>query len=458
MKRVIRFTKLRYIMFAVSVLLIVAGLAVTSVKDGFNLGIDFQAGLNQRVQIAPVGFQISYQGEADAVLNVENQTMVLELRSEEGVETYEFPFAEHQTLRNLTGALNAIEGVETQLEMDTTTESERVVTGLKYPQELSDAPVRVNVRNDQSDEYIGINRVRDALSSLGSPRVQVVGSELHQEFLVRVEDPAGDRKNELETEIRSLLEASFGEGSVIIKSSEYVGPRFSRSLAQQSVSLTLLALVLILLYIWFRFKFGYAVSAIVALTHDVLFMLGFIGTAQIEVSTTTIAAVLTIIGYSLNDTIVIFDRIRENEGLLQGRDIEDIINTSITQSLSRTLITSLTTLLAVLSLYVFGTGAIQDFALNLIVGILVGTYSSVFIASPILLGWRRSQEKRHRNKKGLPKSAVKEPVSEPSAVEAPVAGAGSGVAASAVKTETPAEIPAAERKLKGKRQKKKKKK
>lgn len=457
MKRVIRFTKLRYIMFVVSVVLIVAGLTVTSINDGFNLGIDFQAGLNQRVQIAPVGFQISYQGEDDAVINVENQTMILELRGEEGVETYEFPFAQHQTLRNLTGALNAIEGVEIQLEMDGGTESERVVTGLKYPQELSDTPVRVNVRNDQGDDYIGINDVRDALASLGSPRVQVVGNEMHQEFLVRLEDPAGDRKNELESEIRSLLEESFGAGSVIIKSSEYVGPRFSRSLAQQSISLTLLALVLILLYIWFRFKLGYAVSAIVALSHDVLIMLGFIGTAQIEVSTTTIAAVLTIIGYSLNDTIIIFDRIRENEGLLQGRDIEDIINTSITQSLSRTLITSLTTLLAVLALYVFGTGSIQDFALNLIVGIIVGTYSSVFIASPILLGWRRAQEKRHRNKKGLPKSTAKEPVSEPAA-EVSGPGAGSGVAASAVKTETPAEIPAAERKLKGKRQKKKKKK
>jgi len=270
--------------------------------------------------------------------------------------------------------------------------------------------------------------------------------------LVRVEDPSGDTKDQLERDIRRLLEESFGNGSVVIKSSEYVGPRFSQTLAQQSFSLTLLALVLILIYIWFRFQFGYAISAIVALTHDVLVMLGFIGATQLEVSTTTIAAVLTIIGYSLNDTIVIFDRIRENEGLLQGRDIEDIINTSITQSLSRTLITSLTTLLAVTALYTFGTGAIKDFALNLIVGIIVGTYSSVFVASPMLLGWRRSREKRQRIKRGMAPKATKAEIEEKAT---PTKGESSDVE-KAVKSED-IEIPSAERKQKGKRKKRKKK-
>jgi len=253
-----------------------------------------------------------------------------------------------------------------------------------------------------------------------------------------------------------MLEEAFGEGSVVIKQSEYVGPRFSRSLAEQSISLPLLALVLILLYIWFRFKFGYALSAITALAHDVLIMLGFIGATQLEVSTTTIAAVLTIIGYSLNDTIVVFDRIRENEGLLQGRDIEDIINTSITQSLSRTLITSLTTLLAVTALFVFGTGTIKDFALNLIVGILVGTYSSVFIASPVLLDLRRKGERRKRLKKGLPPKPERE-TAEEKALPSSTAPE-SVVKKDSEKTEIPAEIPNAERKLKGKRKDKKKKK
>ena len=452
MTKMIRFTKLRYYMIAVSVVVIIAGIAATVGQGGFNLGIDFQAGLNQRVQVAPVGFTVSYTGEDDATLNVQGETMVVEVRSEEGVNTYELPFSQHGTLRNLSGALDGLENISTDLIADQTIGSSLIVTGLRYPQELGDSPVQVNVRNDDPDNYLQIQQIRDALNELDNPQVQVVGTAFHQEYLVRVEDPTGDKKDQLETDIRRLLEESFGNGSVVIKSSEYVGPRFSQTLAQQSFSLTLLALVLILIYIWFRFQFGYAISAIVALTHDVLVMLGFIGATQLEVSTTTIAAVLTIIGYSLNDTIVIFDRIRENEGLLQGRDIEDIINTSITQSLSRTLITSLTTLLAVTALYTFGTGAIKDFALNLIVGIIVGTYSSVFVASPMLLGWRRSREKRQRIKRGLAPKATKAEVEEKSA---PAKGESPAVE-KAVKSED-IEIPSAERKQKGKRKKRKKK-
>ncbi|MDZ7794373.1 MAG: protein translocase subunit SecF [Spirochaetia bacterium] len=452
MTKMIRFTKLRYYMIAVSVVVIIAGIAATAGQGGFNLGIDFQAGLNQRVQVAPVGFTVSYTGEDDATLNVQGETMVVEVRGEEGVDTYELPFSQHETLRNLTGALDGLENISTDLTADQTLDSSLIVTGLRYPQELGESPVKVNLRNDDPDNYLQIEQIRNALGSLDNPQVQVVGTAFHQEYLVRVEDPTGDKKDQLETDIRRLLEESFGDGSVVIKSSEYVGPRFSQTLAQQSFSLTLMALVLILIYIWFRFQFGYAISAIVALTHDVVVMLGFIGATQLEVSTTTIAAVLTIIGYSLNDTIVIFDRIRENEGLLQGRDIEDIINTSITQSLSRTLITSLTTLLAVTALYTFGTGAIKDFALNLIVGIIVGTYSSVFVASPMLLGWRRSREKRQRLKRGLAPKATKAEIEE----KAVPAKGESAPVEKAVKSED-IEIPSAERKQKGKRKKRKKK-
>jgi preprotein translocase subunit SecF len=154
---------------------------------------------------------------------------------------------------------------------------------------------------------------------------------------------------------------------------------------------------LILVYIWIRYKQNYAFSAIAAIFHDVLFLLGFIGVFQLEFSTATIAAVLTIIGYSLNDTIVIFDRIRENTKVLREKTFEDIINISVTQSLSRTIITSVTTLIAVTAIFILATGSIQTFALNLIVGVLVGTYSSVFIASSILLSWNTSNSKRAKN-------------------------------------------------------------
>jgi preprotein translocase subunit SecF len=247
---------------------------------------------------------------------------------------------------------------------------------------------------------IDATEVRAALSGVDGAQVQRVGQPEDQQFSIRVRDP-GNVENFsqiMSTEIEEALGEAFGETNISVLQTSFVGPRFSQDLASQAVWLTTLALVLILAYIWFRFRLGYAASAIVTLIHDVAVMLGFIGAFQIEVSTATIAAVLTIIGYSLNDTIVIFDRIRENETILRESPFETIVNTSITQSLSRTLITSLTTLLAVLAIFLFATGQIRDFALNLMVGIVVGTYSSVFVASPMLLAWRTRAIARRRQK------------------------------------------------------------
>ncbi|MEE8441344.1 MAG: protein translocase subunit SecF, partial [Spirochaetia bacterium] len=221
-----------------------------------------------------------------------------------------------------------------------------------------------------------------------------------QQFIIRVSDP-GDVARFSTVASRDILDSlrdGFGDDAIEELENTFVGPRFSEDLTQNTIILTSLALVVILIYIWFRFRLGYATAAITALVHDVAFMLVFIGTFQIEVSTATIAAVLTIIGYSLNDTIVIFDRIRENETIMRESGFEAIINGSITQSLSRTVITSFTTLLAVTAIYVFATGAVQLFALNMIVGVVVGTYSSIFVASPVLLGWQRASKRRKARK------------------------------------------------------------
>ena len=304
MQRVIPFTKIRVIMAIVSIVVIVGGAAGVFLQGGFNLGIDFEAGLRQRIQVLP-----------------------------------------------------------SVAEADTAT-------------------------------------VRDALSELGDVQVQEIGSPADQEFTIRVQDDGTiDQFSQVMSErIASLLQEEFGASAVETLGTDYVGPRFSQDLTRQTILLTSLALGLILIYIWFRFRLAYAVAAIVTLLHDVVIMLGFIGTFQIEVATATIAALLTIIGYSLNDTIVIFDRIRENETLLRDSEFGIIVNTSITQSLSRTLITSLTTMLAVVAIFIFATGTIQDFALNLMVGIVVGTYSSIFVASPFLLSWQRRARQRARQK------------------------------------------------------------
>ena len=440
MTRIIKFTKIRYIMFLVSALVIVGGIVGTLGNNGFNLGIDYQAGLNQRVQVASVAFTASFNGVGDASFDMQGPSVIVEVRSDKGVDTYSYQFTEYPTLADLKAGMSEISGFDIELVAAGSSRSKDLTSGLSYPISISSDVSFVNIVGGESS-IVPIDKVRSSLSGLGNPQVQVVGREALSEFMVRVSDPEGNKKDEIELEIVKSLEKAFGDNTVVIKQSDYVGPRFSSSLASQSISLTLTALVLILLYIWFRFKLGFAVSAITALAHDVLIMLGFIGTFGLEVSTTTIAAVLTIIGYSLNDTIVVFDRVRENQTLLKGEKFDKIVNTSITQSLSRTIITSLTTLLAVVALYVFGTGAIEDFALNLIVGILVGTYSSIFIASPVLLGWTNTVKRRKAKKSGTK-------------IDAPVVKEADGKDEPSLLKQT-TEIPKVERKRKGKRKNKK---
>jgi preprotein translocase subunit SecF len=262
------------------------------------------------------------------------------------------------------------------------------------------AGLSIRVAVDPLRTDADIEAVRAALSGVAGAQVKTIGEETDQQFVIRVSDPGNiDSFSSIASgEILEALTDEFGADTIEELESTFVGPRFSQDLTQNTIILTALALGVILLYIWFRFRLGYATAAITALVHDVAVMFVFIGTLQIEVSTATIAAVLTIIGYSLNDTIVIFDRIRENETIMRESGFETIINASITQSLSRTLITSLTTLLAVSAIYVFATGAVQLFALNLIVGVVVGTYSSIFIASPVLYGWQRATKKRKARK------------------------------------------------------------
>ncbi|HKK49911.1 MAG TPA: protein translocase subunit SecF [Alkalispirochaeta sp.] len=323
MKRVYDFMKIRVVMLIISTLVIIGGIAGTIAQGGFNLGIDFEAGLSLTVGIEGAGSVES--GDVRSTL----------------------------------------------------------------------------------DEYPGST-------------VQRVGPPEDNQFVIRIRDD-GTRENfqqVVANDVLSVLREEFAPSSVEELETSYVGPRFSQDLTRQAILLTIFAMVLILAYLWFRFRLGYAVASISALAHDVLVMLGIIGTFQFEVSTATIAAVLTIIGYSLNDTIVIFDRVRENETLLRESPFRSIVNTSITQSLGRTLITSLTTLLAVAAIFVFATGQIQLFALKLMLGVVVGTYSSVFVASPVLLVWQTSEKARKKRKdvekyhKGAAAGRGKEPTGD----------------------------------------------
>ncbi|MBI9106550.1 MAG: protein translocase subunit SecF [Spirochaetales bacterium] len=445
MKRVINFTKLRFIMFAVSAVIILAGIGGTIGQGGLNLGIDFQSGLSQRVQIAPVAMEVSYLGDEEVRFNILNGLVSIDVFTENGkTESWDYPLADYATAADLMKAMMEVPSLTVNL-VDAGVPAEKLLS-LAYLVDLSEGTAIVNFTNAGASSYIVIDEIRAVLSSIGDPQIQVVGDDDAQEFLIRLQDDGTNNFSKTAADkMLSLLESEYGSGTVIVKQSDYVGPRFSADLGQSVIVLVGLALALILLYIWFRFELAFAVSAIIALAHDVAILIGFIGLTRMEVSTAIVAAILTIIGYSLNDTIVVFDRIRENRGLMRDADIKTVINTSITQSLSRTLITSVTTLLAVTAIYVFASGQIKDFALAMIVGVVVGTYSSIFIASPVLLGWINSRRKnkleRDNIKYGTP-AAAKKSIDVDSVEGKSEVGSLKAV-----------EIPSAERKLKKKKKK-----
>ena len=178
---------------------------------------------------------------------------------------------------------------------------------------------------------------------------------------------------------------------------EFVGSQIGQELREKGEWAMLVALLSILVYIGFRFEFIYGVGAIVALIHDVLITLGFFSLFQIEFDLSVLSAILAVIGYSLNDTIVVYDRIRENTRVIKTDDYQNILNNSVNQTLSRTLITSLTTMFVLFSLFLLGGSAVELFALAMIIGILIGTYSSIFIASTSLLLLGANAEIREKN-------------------------------------------------------------
>jgi preprotein translocase subunit SecF len=187
----------------------------------------------------------------------------------------------------------------------------------------------------------------------------------------------------------ATLRNDFYLSSFAIKNTQIVGPKVGKDLRRQALYVTLAGLGAMLVYIWFRFELSYGVAAVVATFHDVTITLGFFSLLNKEITLTVIAALLTLVGYSMNDTIVVFDRIRENVRLNKRENFVDLVNRSINQTLSRTILTSGLTFLAVLSLFLFGGEVIHGFSFTLVVGVIVGTYSSIFIASPIVVYFQR---------------------------------------------------------------------
>ena len=233
-----------------------------------------------------------------------------------------------------------------------------------------------------------LNTIRSTLDSQGYSGAVVVSFGTDRDVLVRL--PQGFSDEEGVAMIDVLRDAS--PLDIELRRIEFVGPQVGDELREQGGLAMLLALGLVMLYVGFRFQFKFAVGAVVALAHDVLFVLGFFSLTGIEFDLTVLAALLAVIGYSLNDTIVVADRIRENFRKLRRITTTDVINVSLTETLGRTLVTSLTTLLVLLALALFGGEMIHGFALALLIGVAVGTYSSIYVSATTLLAMGVSKE------------------------------------------------------------------
>ncbi len=231
--------------------------------------------------------------------------------------------------------------------------------------------------------------IRETIGDLGfgQPEIRTIGLEEDMEIQITVKAQA--EGTEISDAIRTTLSENYSENPFEVRRVETVGMKIGGEFRRDTIIATLLALLAILVYIGIRFNLPFGVASVAPLFHDVLITLGIFTVLGMEISLPFFAALLTIVGYSLNDTIVIFDRIRENMKKAGGRskNFVDLINDSINQTISRTIITSVTTLLVVTSLYFLGSDAIKDFALALIIGVVVGTYSTLYIASPVLIWW-----------------------------------------------------------------------
>ncbi len=253
-----------------------------------------------------------------------------------------------------------------------------VVLGLNYGIDFRGG-ILIEIRTPGAAD---IGELRGRLSGLGLGEVQLQTFGNETDVLIRIESQPGGEKGQQRAV--GVVRDALGEG-IDYRRVETVGPKVGGELIEAGILAVLLALSAMLLYIWFRFEWQFGVGAVVALTHDVVLTIGIFALLGLEFNLSTVAAILTIAGYSINDTVVVYDRVRENLRKYKSMKLDDLLNLSINDTLSRTILTSVTTLLALLALFLFGGEVIKGFSFAMIWGVIVGTYSSIWIAVPLLV-------------------------------------------------------------------------
>jgi preprotein translocase subunit SecF len=367
-----------------SLLLTAAGLASLAIRGGPRYGIDFTGGAQMDVNFIkrPPAEAIRTALHKQFPGQVEVQELTEAGHSQEvlistGVKDNSLTSVRDDMLAALNAAFNR--GADGKLDLNTT---EQTALADRLRQPLANA---------------GIALSDDQLQSLAN---HIIGyRNAHSGLVANVNDLAGVPG--VTPQVLGVVKQQLFPGSFAIRGFEFVGPKIGADLRQQAINVVLVALGAMLVYIAFRFEWIYGVAAVIAVFHDTIITIGLFSIFNKQIDLTVIAALLTLVGYSMNDTIVTFDRIRENLKLQRRGSFEELVNLSINQTLSRTVLTSGLTFLAVLSLFLFGGPVLNGFSFALVVGIIVGTYSSIFIASPILIFWQRLAEGRKRGTRAV---------------------------------------------------------
>ena len=386
MKKTINFNKGFIPAAVISCALIAFGL-VGMFTRGINLGLDFKPGLIEEVRVATPVADISYSGSSKISMDLSAGQLDLVITgSNANNETRSFNFAVLTTVNDLAAEINKIDGVTmnvrngsydtTKLFLNSAATNQLTTTALYiYPAGTSE---------------VTTDDIRAALGEQGI-NIKQLGSGADASYQIRMGVSEGDVQNDLQTTVNTKLYNKFGKENVAIVKTDFIGSGMSKSTTKKSIWVFVFVILLIWVYAAIRFHWDFALGSVIALLHDTLIMFTFITWTGMEFSTTVLAAVLTIVGYSINATVVILDRIRYNLKLMtDAKSFNEILNKALSDTLVRSVLTTLTTLFAVVSLYVFTTGSIKDFALALIVGLISGMYSSIYISSAFISASRKN--------------------------------------------------------------------
>lgn len=387
MRKTINFSKGFIPSVILSSILILLGIVGFVVK-GINFGIDFKPGLIEEVKIVSPSAALSYNGPAKVTVKLSKSEMSVVV-SGTGAEnaTYLYNFNEYQNISSLAQAVNSIEGVKMTAK-DGSASSFNSFLNSASTNVLSSSPIYVYPTEISK---VSVDDIRSALSGVSGISVKKVGAVADESFQIRMGVDGDSTQSELQSVVEDTLYNKYGKENVAVVKTDFIGSSFSKSIAGKAILMLVLTVLVIWIYAAIRFHWDFALGSVIALLHDTLIMMTFIIWTQMEFSTTVLAAVLTIIGYSINATVVILDRIRYNLKMMENvTSFKDILNRSLSDTLLRSILTTITTLLAVLALFIFTTGSIKDFSLALIVGLICGMYSSIFISSSFIMACRKN--------------------------------------------------------------------